>query len=168
MSLNSMNPLIMPRGYSPQVNQQNTSVSPQEWEYVQMLRNSGWNTQQIPQPYNQQNQVQKSDPYIDFTNEFSACSAIVKNKILKDPEFQVAMEECDKKIQSMIEDMIRPQLMQTPDGRLSFEKMLAKFRDVKEKYLKEENENFEALQKVMQDEVVKNRIAELNQSKGGK
>ena len=65
-------------------------------------------------------------------------------------------------MQSMIEDIIRPQVMQTPEGRVSFEKMLATFRQVKDKYIKEENESMEVLQKVMQDEVVKRRIAELS------
>jgi hypothetical protein len=77
------------------------------------------------------------------------------------------MDDCDKRIQAMVEDLIRPQLMQTPDGRIAFEKMLATFRQVRDKYSKEESDNLEALQMVMQDEVVKKRIAELNKQKAG-
>ena len=170
MPLNSVNPLTFPINYGQQLSQQqnNPGFSPQEWEYIQTMRRTGWDMNQQPQNQPQQNQVQQSDPYIDFSNEFSKCSSVVQNKILNDPEFKVTMNECDKRIQSMVEDIIRPQVMQTTDGRLAFERMLATFREVKDKYIKEENESFEALQKVMQDEVVKKRIAELNQQKAGK
>lgn len=170
MPLNSMNPLIMPRNYGQQFFQQqnNQSVSPQEWEYIQTMRRTGWDMNQQPQIQQQQNQVQQSDPYVDFANEFSSCSPTVQNKILNDKEFKSTMDECDKRIQAMVEDIIRPQLMQTPEGRIAFEKMLATFRETRDKYVKEESESLEALQKVMQDEVVRKRIAELNGQKVGK
>ena len=138
-----------------------SNVSPQEWEYIQTMRRTGWDVNQQPQ-FQNQNQIPQSDPYSDFISEFSRCSLSVQNKILNDSEFKSIMEECDKRMQSMIEDIIRPQVMQTPEGRVSFEKMLATFRQVKDKYIKEENESMEVLQKVMQDEVVKRRIAELS------
>ena len=158
MSLNSLNPLIMPRNFGQQLTQQNntSSVSPQEWEYIQTMRRTGWDVNQ------QQNQVPQSDPYIDFAGEFSKCSSSVQNRILNDPEFKSAMDECDRRIQSMVEDIVRPQVMQTSEGRIAFEKMLAVFRQTRDKYSKEEAANLEALQKVMQDEVVQKRIAELN------
>ena len=165
MSLNTLNPLVMPRNYGQSTQTQTTtpSFSPQEWEFIQTMRRTGWDMNQQPQMVqNMQNQMQQSDPYIDFTNEFSKCSASVQNKVLNDPEFRSAMTECDNRMQAMVEDISRPQVMQTPDGRVAFEKMLAVFRQTKDKYVKEEADNLEALQKVMQDEVVKKRIAELN------
>ena len=164
MSLSSLNPLIMPRNIAQPSQQQGQAVSPQEWEYVQSMRRTGWDMNQMPQML-QQNQVPQSDPYLDFSNEFSRCSTSVQSKILNDPEFKSTMQECDRKIQSAIEDMVRPQVMQTPDGRISFERMLATFRQVKDKYIKEETENMEILQTFMQDEVVKKRIAELSANK---
>ena len=165
MPLSNLNPLVMPRNFNQQSIQQTTpSVSPQEWEYIQTMRRTGWDMNQQPQI---QNQIQQSDPYIDFAGEFSKCSSTVQNRIMSDPEFKSAMDECDRKIQAMIEDVIRPQVMQTSDGRMAFEKLLAIFRQVKDKYVKEESESLEALQKVMQDEVVKKRIAELNLTKEG-
>lgn len=164
MSLNNLNPLTMPRSFLQQPQQQASSVSPQEWEYVQSMRRTGWDMNQMPQ-VQQPNQPQISDPYTDFSNEFSRCSTTVQNKILNDPEFKNAMLECDKKIQAMVEDVIRPQVMQTPDGRIAFERMLAIFRKIKDGYIKEETENLEVLQSFMQDEVVKKRIAELNAAK---
>lgn len=165
MSLSNINPLIMPKNFNQQpIQQSSPNVSPQEWEYIQTMRRTGWDINQQPQT---QNQIQQSDPYIDFANEFSKCSSLVRNKILNDPEFKSTMDECDRKIQAAIEDVIRPQVMQTSDGRMAFERMLAVFREVRDKYTKEETENFEALQRVMQDEVVKKRIAELNNQKAG-
>lgn len=166
MSMNSINPLIMPRNTSQQF-QQSTPVSPQEWEYIQTMRRTGWDLNQQPQINQQPPQQYQSDPYIDFTNEFSKCSNTVQNRILNDPEFKSAIDECDKKIQSMVENIIRPQVMQTPDGRVSFERMLAVFRNVRDKYSKEESDSLETLQKLMQDEVVKKRIVELNNQKAG-
>lgn len=161
MSLNNLNPLIMPKTFGQNVMNNSSNVSPQEWEYIQTMRRTGWDVNQQPQ-FQNQNQIPQSDPYSDFISEFSRCSLSVQNKILNDSEFKSIMEECDKRMQSMIEDIIRPQVMQTPEGRVSFEKMLATFRQVKDKYIKEENESMEVLQKVMQDEVVKRRIAELS------
>jgi hypothetical protein len=166
MSLSNLNPLAMPRNFSQPTAQTTPSVSPQEWEYIQTMRRTGWDTNQQPQ-IQQQPQIPQSDPYVDFVNEFSKCSSVVQNKILNDPEFKPTMDDCDKRIQAMVEDLIRPQLMQTPDGRIAFEKMLATFRQVRDKYSKEESDNLEALQMVMQDEVVKKRIAELNKQKAG-
>ena len=166
MSLRHISPLVMPSNLmessmqSPM--QQSASVSPQEWEYIQTMRRTGWDmNQQFPQ----QNQIPQSDPYIDFVNEFGKCSSNVQNRILEDSEFKMTMNECDKRMQSMIEDVIRPQVMQTSEGRIAFERMLATFRQVRDKYIKEESENLEALHQVMQDEVVKQRIAELNNKK---
>lgn len=161
MSLNNLNPLIMPKTFGQNAMNNSSNVSPQEWEYIQTMRRTGWDVNQQPQ-FQNQNQIPQSDPYSDFISEFSRCSLSVQNKILNDSEFKSIMEECDKRMQSMIEDIIRPQVMQTPEGRVSFEKMLATFRQVKDKYIKEENESMEVLQKVMQDEVVKRRIAELS------
>ena len=161
MSLSNLNPLIMHKNYNQNFQNNSSNFSPQEWEYIQTMRRTGWDVNQQPQ-FQNQNQLIQSDPYSDFINEFSKCSLSVQNKILNDSDFKGAMTECDNRIQSMVEDIIRPQVMQTPEGRVSFEKMLAIFRQVKDKYVKEETENMEVLQKVMQDEVVKKRIAELN------
>lgn len=171
MSMSNINPLTLPRNFtqSQPMQPQTPSVSPQDWEFVQTMRRSGWDYgQQPPQMQNQvQNQLPQSDPYMDFSNEFSRCSSGVQNRILNDPEFKNSMEQCDRVMQGAIEDIIRPQIMQTPGGRMAFEKMLATFRNVRDKYIKEESENLEALQRVMQDEVVKQRMAELSQQKVG-
>ena len=112
----------------------------------------------------------QSDPYSDFELEFSRCSPVVQSKILNDPAFKQSMLECDNLIQATVESLVRPQVMQTRDGRIVFEKLLATFRNIKDSYAKEEADNMERIQRLMQDDVVKQRLAEIEkqsvQSKG--
>lgn len=166
MALSIQNPLV--GGFSQSgVSKQNTGVSPQEWEYVQQLRRTGYD----PSQFMQQNQSAiQSDPYSDFELEFSKCSPVVQSKILNDPAFKQSMLECDNLIQATVESLVRPQVMQTRDGRIVFEKLLATFRNIKDSYAKEEADNMERIQRLMQDDVVKQRLAEIEkqsvQSKG--
>lgn len=138
-------------------NRINNSVSPQEWEYIQQVRRTGYDPNQIQQ-IPQQN---FSDPYIDFQNEFNSCSANIQQRILDDKDFKSAMSECDKQIQMMVENLVRPQVMQTKDGRIAFERLLAIFRKLKEGYSNEEAENMKTINMLMQDEVVLKRLSEL-------
>lgn len=161
MSISSQNPLIMPmNGYTNNNNNNNNnfnSFSPQEWEYIQTMRRTGWQDPAMQQ----QNNLPQSDPYVDFENEFNKCSATVQKRVLDDPEFKSAMNNCDRLIQSAVETIVRPQVMQTQDGRMAFERMLATFRNVRDKYSQEEVKSMERFQQMMQDEVVQKRLAEL-------
>lgn len=158
MSIMNQNPLIPNGNIFP--NKSTPNVSPQEWEYIQTMRRTGWQEPPVQQPQ------QLSDPYSDFEAEFSKCSTTVQNKILNDEEFKKSMQYCDNLMQSAIEDAVRPQVMQTPNGRIAFERMLATFRSVKDKYAQEEIQNMERLHKIMEDEVVKKRLAELEMGEG--
>ena len=87
MSLSDINPLVMPRNFmqssmqSPM--QQSTSVSPQEWEYIQTMRRTGWDmNQQFPQ----QNQIPQSDPYND-----TACINVLEKYKDRDEYFDTEM-----------------------------------------------------------------------------
>lgn len=144
------------------------NVSPQEWEYIQQVRRTGYDPNQLQQIQNNQQQIQQSDPYNDFETEFLKCSSMIQNRIMEDNEFKNIMLECDRHIQHMIEQLVRPQVMQTKDGRLSFEKLLAVFRQLRDKYAKEESDNIEKFHKLMNDEVVKKRMAEMESENGGK
>ena len=161
MPLSSQNPLL--GGFNnPSNNAPSGNVSPQEWEYIQQIRRTGYEPNQSQQmSMQQQTMNNQSDPYSDFEAEFSKCSSTVQNKILNDGEFKQAMFECDRLIQATVEAMVRPQVMQTRDGRIAFERLLAIFRNIKDGYIKEENDNMERLQRLMQDDVVKKRLAEL-------
>lgn len=164
MSLSNQNPLLGNFNSAPN-NVPSGNVSPQEWEYIQQIRRTGYEPNQMQQmPMQQQAMNSQSDPYTDFENEFSKCSSTVQNKILNDNEFKQAMFECDRLIQATLEAMVRPQVMQTRDGRVAFERLLATFRNIKDGYIKEEADNMEKLQKLMQDDVVKKRLAELENS----
>lgn len=159
MSLSEQNPLI---GNGRMINRTNSNVSPQEWEFIQTMRKTGW---QEPPNIQQTNQIQQiqSDPYSDFEIEFNKCSPTVQNRILNDEEFKIIMNECDRMIQSAVESIVRPQVIQTPNGRLAFERMLGTFRQLRDRYSQEEIRNMERFQKMMQDEVVQKRLAELEQ-----
>lgn len=157
MSIMNQNPLLSRISVPDNNNQMRAqSFSPQEWEYIQtMRRTGGW--QDFPQNY-QQN---ISDPYTDFENEFNKCSSVIQNKIINSEEFKDSMRICDEIMQRYIESIVRPQIMQTGEGRIAFEKLLAVFRGLKEKYSKEEIINMEKFHKIMQDEVVQKRLAEI-------
>lgn len=163
MAFTNPSPLIGSPMYGTLTAQQSVlpNVSPQEWEYIQQVRRTGYDPNQIQQIQNNQQQVQQSDPYNDFETEFLKCSSLVQNRIMQDEEFRNVMAECDKHIQHMVEQIVRPQVMQTKDGRLAFEKLLAIFRERKDAYAKEEADNMEKFQKLMNDEVVRKRMAEM-------
>lgn len=134
------------------------NVSPQEWEYIQQVRRTGYDPNQLKAIQEQQN---ISDPYIDFQNEFNSCSTNIQQRIIENNDFKMAMSECDRQIQIMVENLVRPQVMQTKDGRIAFERLLAVFRKLKEGYANEEAENMKTINMLMQDEVVLKRLAEL-------
>lgn len=163
MSISGQNPLI--GGIVPHNNNNNNlgSFSPQEWEFIQQIRRTGYDPNQIARQQSQM--VNQSDPYSDFEIEFSKCSTTVQNRILNDAEFKQSMYECDRIMQATIEQIIRPQVIQTNEGRIAFERLLATFRNVKDKYSKEEADNMERLQRLMQDDVVKQRLAEIEKAK---
>lgn len=161
MGLNPQNPLIS--GYNvPKITMPN--VSPQEWEVIQQIRRTGYDPNQLQQI--QQGVTQQiNDPYVEFENEFSQCSPITQNKILNNEEFKTAMGECDRYIQHAIEQIIRPQVLQTKDGLMSFERLLATFRNIRDKISDEEGQNLAKIQALMQDEVIQKRLQELSGAK---
>ena len=148
-----------------------------EWD---LLDNQQKNSQQISRPSHTywqdawrmlrknvlamggQQQQQISDPYTDFEIEFQKCSNIIQNKILNDDEFKFSMNECDKQIQHMVEQIVRPQVLQTKEGRISFEKLLATFRNIRDRASVEETQNLEKIQQLMQDDVIQKRLMELS------
>lgn len=154
MGLNPQNPLLGGMiNYN--LNSQSQNITPQDFEYVQQVRQTG---SYIPNP--NQN-FQQSDPYTDFTNEFSGCSVVVRDKIMQDPDFNMAMKECDRQMQLMVENYVRPQVLQTKDGRIAFERLLAVFREIKDKYAREEAANMDRFQRLMNDSKIQQRIIEL-------
>ena len=163
MSINNQNPLLSNSGSF--FNKPSNNISQQEWEYIQNLRRNGW--QDIQQQRQQQNQQQISDPYTDFEIEFSKCSTVVQNKILNDIEFKRTMDYCDRLIQGALESIVRPQVIQTSEGRIAFERMLATFRELRDKYSQEEIQSMEKISRIMQDDVVRKRIEELEKMDSG-
>ena len=125
--------------------------NPQEMEMI--MRQKWQNTVPI-----------QTDPLSDFENEFAQCSLSIQKRIREDDEFRQAEAACDACIQHTIQQMVKPYIMQDMNTRMVFERMLANFRQSKDRYIKEEATATEQLQKIMQDEVVQQRIKELNRA----
>lgn len=145
-------------------NQYQRNMSPEQWEYVQQVRRTGYDPNMMPQ-VQQPQQPEQSDPYNDFITEFNQCSNVVQASILENPEFKQCMAECDKKIQATMEALVRPQVMQTQDGRVAFERLLASFRGVRDQAKQQEAQNMQRIQALMNDDVVRKRIEELEKNK---
>ena len=138
------------------------SVNPQEIELMMK--------QKFSQPYYQNQQMYKNglenDPYFELQQILGSCSATVKQKIMSDKSYMLCDEECETLIKQMVEDIIIPQVIATPQGRIVFENFVGTVKKLKEKYYQEEIETTQKIQQLMQDEVVKQRLQELNQPRG--
>ena len=155
---------VMPVDVGGTQNQYQRNMSPEQWEYVQQVRRTGYDPNMMPQ-VQQPQQPERSDPYNDFITEFNQCSNVVQASILENPEFKQCMAECDKKIQATMEALVRPQVMQTQDGRVAFERLLASFRSVRDQAKQQEAQNMQRIQALMNDDVVRKRIEELEKNK---
>lgn len=135
------------------------SVNPQEIELMMK--------QKFSQPYFQNQQVYKNgmdnDPYFELQQIMASCSATVKQKIMNDRNYMVCDQECEALVKQMVEDIIIPQVILTPQGRMAFENFVGTVKKLKDKYHQEEIETTQKLQQLMQDEVVKQRLQELSQ-----
>ena len=136
------------------------SVNPQEVELMMK--------QKFSQPYYQNQQTYKNgyenDPYFELQQILSSCSVTVKQKIMNDKNYIVCDEECETLIKQMVEDIIIPQVIATPQGRMAFENFVGTVKKLKDKYYQEEIETTQKIQQLMQDEVVKQRLSELTQT----
>lgn len=138
------------------------SVNPQEVELMMK--------QKFSQPYFQNQPIYKNgyenDPYTELQQTLSSCSATVRQKIISDQNYRVCDEECEMLVKQMVEEIIIPQVIATPQGRMAFENFVGTVKKLKEKYYQEEIETTQRIQQLMQDEVVKQRLHELSQNQG--
>lgn len=142
----SPSPLVSPYG------SQTQSQNPYETEMI------------MKQKYSDMARQQRviSNPYIDFQNEIQSCTPIVKDKILQDESYKSADYQCELLIQQAITDAIIPQLLNIPDARVAFEKLLATTRQLKAKYQQDEVSSAQAMQTLLSDPVVQQRLKELS------
>jgi hypothetical protein len=85
----------------------------------------------------------------------SSCSATVRQKIINDKNYIACDEECELLIKQMVEEIIIPQVIALPQGRLAFENFVGTVKKLKDKYYQEEVETTQKIQKLMQDDIVK-------------
>lgn len=158
----SPSPLASPYGYgySQNFSKQWMSQNPQEVELMmkQKFQQSGGQNQMSFQNY-------QSDPYLELQNELSNCPISIKNKIFADKEYQVCDSECEMLLKQAIEEILFPQIINTPRGRITMEKFVGVVKQLKEKYSKEEAQTNEKLQTLLNDEVIKQRMQQLSAEK---
>lgn len=106
-------------------------------------------------------QQQISDPYTDLVNILNNCSGAVRQSIISNTEYKEVELECDMLIKQTMEELIIPQVLNKPQGRLVFEKLLGVTKKLRDKYSVEESET---LQKIMGDPVLQKRLEELRNS----
>ena len=146
-------PLVYPNTMSQNSYLANQNQFPTNPKEMEMIMRQKWNeSQQTPM---------QSDPYTQFQNEMYQCSPTVKNKIMNDDEYRQADYQCELLMKQALEEVLIPQLVNTPNGRLAFERLSAITKNLKQKYIQEEVQANEQLQKLMNDEVVLNRLREL-------
>lgn len=150
-------PLVYPNTMSQQNSYLNMNQNPNQFpanpKEMEMIMRQKWNeSQQTPM---------QSDPYTQFQNEMYQCSPTVKNKIMNDDEYKQADYQCELLMKQALEEVLIPQLINTPNGRLAFERLAVITKNLKQRYIQEEVQANEQLQKLMSDEVVLNRLREL-------
>lgn len=143
-----------------QINPQ--QINPQEIELMMKQKFNPSYCQGYTQGYNNY----ENDPYIELQQLIGECSTSVRQRIVNDIEYKKCDEECELLIKQAIEDIIIPQLLMTPQGRIAFEKFTGTVKKLKEKYSMEELENNKKIQVLMEDEIVKKRLEELGRQGG--
>lgn len=146
-------PLVYPTG-APSQSHNPYLTQAQSSPEMEMIMRRKWNESQQQVPM-------QPDPYMQFQNEMSQCSPTVKNKIMNDSDYIQADNQCEALLKQAIEEAIIPQLINTPNGRVAFERLTAITRNLKQKYIQDEVIANEQLQALMKDEVVINRLKEL-------
>lgn len=163
---NGPSPLAYPQygkqniqNYSWTPNQNLNMNNPQE---VELMMRQKFNQNSFAQNNNISPQ---SDPYQEFQILMSSCPPNIRYKIMNNEEYAKCDQECELLIKQAVEEAIIPQILNTPQGRVVFEKFLGVAKKLKEKYSQEEVETAEQLQKLMQDEIVQKRLKELAKNK---
>jgi hypothetical protein len=132
-------------------------VNPQE---VELMMKQKFNQPYFPnQQFYQQNYDGSS--YLELQQVLSSCSPAIRQKIMSDRNYKECDSECEALIKQAIEEIIIPQVIMTPQGKVAFEKFAGTVKKLKEIYSQEEIEATQRLQALMQDEVVKQRLQEL-------
>lgn len=141
-------------GYSWNGNSNLNMNNPQE---VELMMRQKFNQSS----FSPNNGIPQSDPYQEFQILMSSCPPNIRYKIMNNDEYVKCDQECELLIKQAVEEAVIPQIINTPQGRIIFEKFLSIAKKLKEKYSQEEVETAEQLQKLMQDEVVQKRLKEI-------
>lgn len=130
-----------------------------EQQYAQM-QNQLQQYQQPQQQY-QQPQYQQSDPYTSGSEMLAQSSELIRQKISRDQRYLEADRDCEMGVKQFMYSNVIPQYLQTPSGRLTFERWEAVIKELRQEYSNEEVAITNQMQTLMQDPVVLARLREL-------
>lgn len=122
--------------------------------------------QQLSNQYQQplpQTLQQTNDPYTSGSMLLAQCSDLVRAKIMQDPQYQQIDNECEILIKQYLYGNIIPQILNTQQGRIAFERWEQCIKELKQEYSKEEVAMTQNINVLLSDPVVMARLQELQQ-----
>lgn len=113
------------------------------------------------QQQQQQQYVNQNDPYTAGSTLLSQCSDLVRSKIMQDKHYQQVDAECEMLIKQFLYGNIIPQVLNSQQGRIAFEKWEQCIKELKQEYSKEEVAMTQNMNALLSDPVVVARLQEL-------
>lgn len=119
------------------------------------------NLQQLQNQNYQQQMPQENDPYTEGTIQLAQCSDLVKQKIVGDSRYRQIDNEFENTIKQFLYANIIPQLLSNQQGRIAAERWCNCIKSLKQEYSQEEVALTQNMQMLLSDEVVQQRLREL-------
>lgn len=108
-----------------------------------------------------------SNPYNDYVNVINSCSDVTKEKILTDERFVSTYNQCEACLKEYLYAQVIPQVLDIQGGRMAFEQLYLVTQKLKEEYSQRDKQKEKQLELLMQDEVVLQRLQELQAAQQG-
>lgn len=108
-----------------------------------------------------QSQQVMADPYSEYQQVLGSCSDLTREKIAADPRYVQIYTECDNAIKQYLYAQCIPAIIQTQEGRIIFEKLCDITKRLKEDNAKQEADRDRVIEKLLQDELVQERLKEM-------
>lgn len=105
-----------------------------------------------------------NNPYNDYVSIINSCSDVTKEKILTDERFVATYNQCEGCLKEYLYAQVIPQVLEIQAGRAAFEQLFLVTQKLKEEYTQRDKQKEKQLELLMQDEVVLQRLQELQAS----
>lgn len=152
------NPVLTAGGVNGYTNaQQSYNVNP----YTRLtIEQQNYLNQQQQQQY-----VTQNDPYTSGSTLLAQCSDLVRSKIMQDNRYKQIDYECEMMIKQYLYGNVIPQILNSQNGRIAFEKWEQTIKELKQEFSKEEVAMTQNINVLLNDPIVAARLQELqNQS----